>query len=422
MSSANWPPDLKAFVNETFAKCNDSNRTQVEAELKKAIYTAFEKKTMWTTDWKNFKLDSLNPPKKRKTFVPSTPASFGVSPALTDDDQRREKRAKRFEQQNGGAGTSSASASFGTGGRLVQGGVHSYGAYSGISTPDSEAVYDPNVIDWDKHTIVGTSTKLEKPYLRLTSLPDPATIRPLSVLQKTLQHLKQKWREESNYNYICDQFKSMRQDLIVQRITNDFTVEVYEIHARIALEKGDLGEFNQCQSRLRHLYQQGLKGHPMEFLSYRILYLLFSRNRAELNNTLAELTPDQKLDESVSHALAVRLAVAQGNYTRFFRLFNAAPKMSAYVMDSFVDRERITALVTMSKAYPKIPISLITSQLSFDSDEQTVEFLKTNHAAVLMPAPPGIPIGERMVDGKKAQAPLSEKLGNLQKADLKGQI
>jgi hypothetical protein len=27
-----------------------------------------------------------------------------------------------------------------------------------------------NVIDWDKHTIRGTSTKLEKSYLRLTSV------------------------------------------------------------------------------------------------------------------------------------------------------------------------------------------------------------------------------------------------------------
>jgi hypothetical protein len=30
-----------------------------------------------------------------------------------------------------------------------------------------------NVIDWDKHTIVGTSTKLEKKYLRLTSVRSP---------------------------------------------------------------------------------------------------------------------------------------------------------------------------------------------------------------------------------------------------------
>ncbi|GAA5930200.1 Thp3p [Sporobolomyces koalae] len=426
MASSGWPPDLKAFVNETFAKCTDSNRAAVEAELKAAIYKAFQEQRLATTDWKHFKLNSLNPPKKRKTFVPSTPASFGVKPQSTAEDERREKRAKRFEAENAlkPANASVAAAGYGSGGRLVQGGVHSYGPHNGIGAPDTEAVYDPNVIDWDQHTIVGTSSKLEKPYLRLTTLPDPTTIRPLAVLKKTLDYLKRKWKDESNYNYICDQFKSMRQDLIVQRITNDFTVQVYEIHARIALEKGDLGEFNQCQTRLRHLYQQGLNGHPMEFLSYRILYLLFSRNRAELNNTLAELTPDQKADVSVSHALAVRLAISQGNYTRFFRLFDAAPKMSGYVMDSFVDRERITALVTMCKAYSQgLPLSLITSQLSFDSDQATLEFLTTHHAAHFKPLPnPSNVLGDRRLDSKKALGPLAEDLGNLQKADLKGQI
>lgn len=97
------------------------------------------------------------------------------------------------------------------------------------------------MIDWDKHTIVGTSTTLEKRYLRLTSVsdsgllpltsarvrlaltlssvrtqePDPSTIRPLPVLIQTLELLKQKWRKELNYPYICDQFKSVRQDLTV---------------------------------------------------------------------------------------------------------------------------------------------------------------------------------------------------------------
>lgn len=47
-------------------------------------------------------------------------------------------------------------------------------------------------------------------------LPDPNTIRPLDVLKQTLELLKRKWREESNYNWVCDQFKSMRQDLIVR--------------------------------------------------------------------------------------------------------------------------------------------------------------------------------------------------------------
>lgn len=76
-------------------------------------------------------------------------------------------------------------------------------------------VADPNVIDWDEHTVVGVSTKMEKPYLRLTSAPDPRTVRPLPILEQTLELLKKKWRSEQNYAYICDQFKSMRQDLTV---------------------------------------------------------------------------------------------------------------------------------------------------------------------------------------------------------------
>ncbi|GAA5939711.1 hypothetical protein JCM3775_001606 [Rhodotorula graminis] len=426
--SSKWPPALKAFVNETFAKCTDANRQAVELELKQVIYQAFEKGQLHSTDWKNYKLKSLSPPTKRKAFLPSTPASNGITPGLPDEEDRRAKRAKRFEQEQMQSQAGGSLAGRMAQGRLVQGGVHSYGgaagAYGGAGMAmDTDAVYDPNVIDWDQHTIVGKSQKLEKPYLRLTTLPDPNTIRPLEVLKQTLELIKKKWREESNYGYICDQFKSMRQDLIVQRITNDFTVQVYEIHARIALEKGDLGEFNQCQSRLHQLYRLGLGGHPQEFLGYRILYLLFSRARAELNSTLADLTPEQTRDNSVAHALSVRLALSQGNYTKFFRLFASAPKMGAYVMDHFVARERVTALVTMCKAYSQgLPLSLVRSQLGFDTPEEAHDFLSGHNAALYKDAPLGTQVGDRQLDAKRASGPLADVLQKFQVSDLKGQI
>ncbi|CAK7564870.1 MAG: hypothetical protein SEPTF4163_002773 [Sporothrix epigloea] len=233
--------------------------------------------------------------------------------------------------------------------------------------------------------VVGTSEKLEKSYLRLTSAPNPALVRPERVLRQALDLLKKKWRQHGDYGYICDQFKAMRQDLTVQRIRNDFTVLVYEIHARIALEKGDLGEYNQCQTQLMALYQQGLKGNPIEFKAYRVLYFIHTVNQAALNNAMADLTPAEKKEEPIRHALQVRSALALGNYHRFFQLYLATPNMGAYLMDMFVARERLVALCSICKAYkPDVRLRYVTEELGFESDIDAAQFIIDHKAQELL--------------------------------------
>ena len=88
---------------------------------------------------------------------------------------------------------------------------------------------------------------------------------------------------------------------------------------------------------------------------------------------LAELSTDEKSNECVAHALKLRTAWSLQNYKRFFQvwhlsgsirfrkeefedclcvfqLYLAAPKMSGYLIDWFLDRERKAALRIMIKA------------------------------------------------------------------------
>jgi hypothetical protein len=73
-------------------------------------------------------------------------------------------------------------------------------------------------------------------------------------------------------------------------------------------------------------------------------------SRLELNLYVSQLTSKQKASSAVKHALAVQRALAIGNYHAFFDLYLNAPNMGAYIVDHFVDRERVRALLIMTKA------------------------------------------------------------------------
>ena len=284
--------------------------------------------------------------------------------------------------------------------------------------------------------VVGTSTALEKPYLRLTTHAKPEDVRPLPVLIRCLAHIKNEFIKNEDFEWTNEQMKSLRQDLTVQGIKNKFVLEVYETHARILLENGDLDEFHQCESVIRsltssHHHQDSEKDLCIEsddarvddddesdnclnqseesadeFQAYHILYNLVRDNWGELTRSLTD-TNNEYLETSSNaassysdsekqaaaahhhgtsrrHAFKVVQSVVHDDYQGFFRLYETAPHMSAYLMDFLVRRVRDGAYERIVSAYrPTLSVEHFREALHFDDLEETRRFLKKSKAAFM---------------------------------------
>lgn len=424
-SASEWPEGLKQFAAACFARCpSGPDKPIMEAQLRKVITEAYNTNTAYSIDWSKMVLpvfmptdnngytnsnnnngytnNKTNPNNKKRPAFDTNKKQLNSTTPPKKTKTNNSKHGEGFVENIGSISRKDRQMRFMREQQAVVGNAN--------ASPAPEVTTD--------QPLVGRSTVLEKKYLRLTSAPNPETVRPVDVLERTLELLMTKWKQDQNYAYICDQFKSMRQDLTVQRIRTPFTVKVYEIHARIALEKSDLGEYNQCQAQLKTLYEEGLSGNRLEFLAYRLLYLLHTQNKQEVGDILVELLDDEEASnyEPVQHALKVKTAMMTRNFVELFQLYRTAPLMSGYVMDSFVGRERILALCKLTRSFrPTIPFETVSEWLGFESEDACTEWMEELGVAQFV-GPKGLSSKESypVVEGHRQQA--------FMKIDIKGQI
>jgi len=331
------------------------------------------------------------------------------------DEERNQGRANRFAEYVQQAASTPMRTQIRTDLFTFSAPSSSSSAYGGGGGGDDE----DGDIDWSALKIVGTSTALEKSYFRLTSPPSPSVVRPPLILSAALARLLSLHATgERNYAYLCDQMKAIRQDLTVQGVKGEVTVRVYEEHARMAIEVGDMSEYNQCQTQLMVLYADnpshrsageangavktegvvseekdatadGGDGpavweNETEFLMYRLCYYLLVNNQPAIASYLRSLTPHQRTLPAIQHVLDLRSAVACDDFHSFLTRYKQTPWMGSTLLQHLCPRLRWLGVQVLVRGYKptKVEVDVFTRALAFADQANCLDFL-LNCGAVL---------------------------------------
>jgi len=406
-----WPPSLMDYISRAFSACrNDKEKDKTESYLKNLLNGRLKSGSAYEIDWESEPLpkdiftDKNKDDKHRERntardcmFDPNrqdgrqrtpTPERGTQVRKMTKAEKKKKKRGDiqgltndqdTWEVEDPMEGVRKAARDIRFKTEEVERKKRIVPLSLQLGAMDKPRTFDPS-----KAKINGSSTAMFKPFLRLTTAPEPWEVRTRQQLPKSFQAVIAKWREEHNYKWTCEQLKSIRQDLTVQCIRDDFMVEVYETHARIAIEAADHSEFNQCQSQLAQLYKDGRKSrNRAEFAAYSIIYCLYTRNMTDMTKRLSQLTEEMAKDQIISDALKLRSHLSLGNYLGFFKIYKRSSQHVKLLVGKFIERERRKAIYTIVKAFrPTFPVTAVTNQLAFDTESEALQFLNENKLSI----------------------------------------
>ncbi|CEP03516.1 hypothetical protein PBRA_009401 [Plasmodiophora brassicae] len=390
-----YPPSLLCYVERSFARCsNPTEKETMQKLLKLKIQQANLAGVLWTQDWDSMAVPSIEPEpssakrkaesklskkqlkKLRKQQAAVAAAANSANTAsLVQSHPTNALNLNEFQRRSLTSDPAVQARSARFGGIKAQASSSSSRPLTLFVGKGFDAGDDDIELDWEALRICGTCTQLEKKYLRLTSAPDPSTVRPRPILKKALAHILAKWESERHYLFFWEQMKSLRQDLTIQHIQDEFTVEVYETNARICLEVDDLSEYNQCQTQLGELYanptlQVAVKHHD-EFLGYRLCYLMLTNDPMSIGLLLMSTTVAER-------------TLRSNDYCRFFRLSSIAPYLSGNIIRHLYPSVRFQALQRVVATYrPTVPVAAIADFLGLSDDHDACRtFLERSGASL----------------------------------------
>ncbi|CDJ45509.1 SAC3/GANP domain-containing protein, putative, partial [Eimeria tenella] len=155
-------------------------------------------------------------------------------------------------------------------------------------------------------------------------------------------------------------------------------------NARLALQFGDLGQFNQCQTRLLHLFAalrlHALDPQRIEFLCYRLVYLALQGMRLDLLKLYRELTAAERQQREVQQCRRLCVSLLQQDFCLFFRLFKFAPFFVPFLCQLFFKKVQMQALLCISRVSLTVTVSSLQRLLCFSSAAECLSFLEQQKA------------------------------------------
>ena len=406
-----FPIKLQEYIKRAFQRCKNNEETKrCQKSLVAIMKDTISKDDMFTRNWDIYPLpniksdDHIHIPNINQNNIPNQNHNNHHNNIINNNNSLFEYNTEKNHKKN----TNSISYSYGTIDSFASN--YPFPITQNATNTNNKKIKKPSNTNYNNQNqlntfskltsdeaikkaiesykpIIGTCTDLEKDYFRMIDTPDPSEVRPEYILKKSLKMLEEKWSKKLNdYKYFDEQFRSMRQDLTVQLIQNEFTVKVYETNAKIALESHDISQFNQCQSALIPLYEKGIKGHKNEFFAYRILYTALCQDKENISilKIIKQKFKNKKnLSYEINHAIQVMKSLNEPNYFNFFKLYKNAPNMGKFLIEPFIPRLRIKGLLYLAYGYfSEVPIHVLVDKLGFENKESCLKFLNDNELKI----------------------------------------
>ena len=179
-----WPPALKGYLKRAYQVVSTANRAKLELELREMIDAAVKEKVLWEIDWIG------------RTLPPAAVASQVAAAATASPSSTRKGRARGKKRSRWGGDAAAAAAPKGP---PTEEDLRRAKRMQRFDNSRSRSVSKPRKLHSHAQSngappvpIVGTCTDLEKSYFRLTSEPDPATVRSAAVLVRALAAFQKK--------------------------------------------------------------------------------------------------------------------------------------------------------------------------------------------------------------------------------------